>query len=92
MDLVNLEALPQIAEAPQILSIGYCLLQLRKEMQAQENETGTIDYWLQWLYEKLEQQGLSFLQPDYPGSISLPRKYEVAAAINRIRSLKVLDD
>jgi predicted ABC-class ATPase len=92
MDLVNLEALPQIAEAPQILSIGYCLLQLRKEMQAQENETGTINYWLQWLYEKLEQQGLSFLQPDYPGSISLPRKYEVAAAINRIRSLKVLDD
>ncbi|MCF6251306.1 MAG: ABC-ATPase domain-containing protein [Methylococcaceae bacterium] len=92
MDLVNLEALPQIAEAPQILSIGYCLLQLRKEMQTQVNETGTIDYWLKWLYEKLEQQGLSFLQPDYPGSLSLPRRYEVAAAINRIRSLKILDD
>lgn len=90
MDLINLEALPQIVEAPQVLSVGYCLLVLHHEMQKQENETQTIEYWLQWLYKKLDQQGLSFLQPDYPGTLSLPRKYEVAAAINRTRSLNVL--
>ncbi|MFW5443614.1 MAG: P-loop domain-containing protein [Methylococcaceae bacterium] len=89
MDLINLEALPQIVEAPQILSIGYCLFLIRKEMQVQINQTRTINQWLQWLYEKLEKQGLPFLQPEYPGTISLPRKYEVAAAINRIRSLKL---
>ena len=89
MDLVNLEALPQIVEAPQILSVGYCLLALHQAMQEQGNETQTIEYWMQWLYKKLDQQGLSFLQPDYPGTLSLPRKYEVAAAINRIRSLNL---
>ncbi len=89
MDLINLEALPQIVEAPQILSVGYCLLRLRKEMEIQANSTQTIEYWLGWLYKMLEQQGLSFLQADYPGTISLPRKYEVAAAINRIRSLRI---
>ena len=90
MDLINLEALPQIVEAPQLLSVGYCLLILHQEMQKQKNEAQTIEYWLQWLYKKLDQQGLSFLQPDYPGTLSLPRKYEIAAAINRTRSLKIL--
>lgn len=89
MDLINLEAIPQIAEAPQILSVGYCLLKLRQAMEEEGNEPQTIDYWLQWLFKKLEQHGLSFLQADYAGTISLPRKYEVAAAINRIRSLKI---
>lgn len=92
MDLINLEALPQIVEAPQLLSIGYCLLMLRQVMREQTDKTQTIDYWLQWLYKKLEQEGLSVLQADYPGTLSLPRRYEVAAAINRIRSLKVLND
>ncbi len=92
MDLINLEALPQIAEAPQLLSIGYCLLMLRKAMQEKANETQTIEYWLQWLYKQIEQKGLSSLQPDYPGTLSLPRKYEVAAAINRIRTLRVLNN
>ncbi len=86
MDLINLEALPQIAEAPQVLAIGYCLLMLNTEIKQQ---TQTIEYWLNWLYDKLEKNGLSCLQPDYPGTLSLPRKYEVAAAINRIRSLRI---
>lgn len=90
MDLINLEALPQIVEAPQILSVGYCLLKLRQVMEEKADEPQTIEYWLQWLYKKLEQHGLLFLQAEYPGTISLPRKYEVAAAINRIRSLKVI--
>lgn len=91
MDLINLEALPQIVEAPQLLSIGYCLLMLRQALQDHTNEPQTIEYWLQWLYKKMEQTGLSVLQPDYPGTLSLPRKYEVSAAINRIRSLRVLN-
>lgn len=92
MDLINLEALPQIVEAPQLLSVGYCLLVLRQAMQEQGGQIQPIDYWLKWLYKKLDQQGMPFLQPDYPGTLSLPRKYEVGAAINRIRSLKISDD
>ncbi len=89
MDLINLDTLPQIAESAQVLSMGYCLLKIREAMQAHGNPQ-EINYWLDWLYCKLEKQGLSFLQPDYPGMLSLPRKYEVAAAINRIRSLKIV--
>ncbi|MCK5831492.1 MAG: ABC-ATPase domain-containing protein [Methylococcales bacterium] len=89
MDIINLEAIPHIVEAPQMRSIGYCLLIIRKEMKNKESHLKTIDKWLQWLNVKLEKEGLSLLQPDYPGTISLPRKYEIAAAINRIRSLRI---
>ncbi len=91
MDLIKLEALPHIAESPQVLSVGYCLLQIRGAMREQGSEQQEINYWLNWLYKKLEKQGLAFLEPDYPGLQSLPRKYEVAAAINRIRSLKIAE-
>jgi predicted ABC-class ATPase len=89
MDLINLEALPQVVEAPQILSIGYCLLAIRDNMQENPENKQSIEDWLQWLYQQLSENGLDFLQPDYLGTLSLPRKYEVAAAINRLRSLKM---
>jgi len=92
MDLINLEALPQIVEAPQMQSIGYCLLRISHAMQSSGDKAQTINDWLYWLYQKLDQQGLSFLQPDYPGGLSMPRKHEVAAAINRIRSLNIAND
>jgi predicted ABC-class ATPase len=92
MDLINLEALPQLVEAPQIKSIGYCLLKIRQQMQNQTNESKTLSYWVQWLIKKLENEGLSFLHPDYQGTLSMPRKYEIAAAINRIRSLRIIEN
>ena len=91
MDLINLEALPQLVEAPQIKSIGYCLLKIRQQMQNKTNESKTINYWVQWLIKNLENEGLSFLKPDYQGTLSMPRKYEIAAAINRIRSLQITE-
>ena len=92
MDLVNLEAVPQLVEAPQLLCIGYCLLKIQLEMQAQGVGGHTIEYWLKWLYKEIDAKGLSYLQPDYPGTLSLPRQYEVSAAINRIRSLNIIDN
>ena len=91
MDLINLEALPQVVESPQVLSIGYCLLMLRKAIHEQE-EIRTINAWVQWLIEEIEQQGLTVLQAEYPGTLSLPRKYEITAAINRMRSLTIVDN
>lgn len=92
MDLINLDAISHIVEAPQMRSIGYCLLQIRNEMKSQKAPLKSINNWLNWLDEKLEREGLSFLQPDYPGTLSLPRKYEIVAAINRIRSLNVTEN
>ena len=90
MDLINLEALPQIAEAPQMRSIGYCLLTIKQQMCDNSNKPQTIYDWLQWLTKKLDQEGLPCLQTTYPGLSSRPRLYEIAAAINRIRSLRII--
>jgi predicted ABC-class ATPase len=88
MDLINLEAVAQIAEAPQVLAIGYCLLVLRTKMQSSDKPE-TIRFWIDWLDGEVNKNGLDVLEPDYPGTLSMPRKYELAAAINRIRSLRI---
>lgn len=90
MDLINLDAVVQIAEAPQILAIGYCLLVLRNQLTQSEHKPETIRFWIDWLEDEIKSHGLDCLQPDYPGTLSMPRKYEIAAAINRIRSLRIL--
>lgn len=92
MDLINLDAVEQIAEAPQILTIGYCLLALRIKLKQSGNKLETIRFWIDWLEEEISKHGLAVLEPDYPGTLSMPRRYELAAAINRIRSLKILQE
>ncbi|MCX7095353.1 MAG: ABC-ATPase domain-containing protein [Methylobacter sp.] len=89
MDLINLDAVAQIAEAPQILTIGYCLLALQAQLKQADSKPETIRFWIDWLEDKIDRYGLAVLEPDYPGTLSKPRKYELAAAINRIRSLKI---
>ena len=90
MDLVNLEAIVQIAEAPQVLALGYCLLALRNRINQSADEPETIRFWIDRLYSDIAEQGLQVLAPDYPGTLSMPRKYELAAAVNRIRSLRIV--
>ncbi|MFI3157874.1 MAG: ABC-ATPase domain-containing protein [Methylococcaceae bacterium] len=92
MDLINLEAVMQIAEAPQILTIGYCLLALRTQLKLAEGRPETIRFWIDWLEGEISKRGLAILEPDYPGTLSKPRKYELAAAINRIRSLRIFQE
>jgi hypothetical protein len=89
LDLVNLEAVAQLAKAPQILTIGYCLLMLRNKMNLSDEQPETIRCWIDRLYDEIAKHGLSVLKPDYPGTLSMPRKYELAAAINRVRPLKI---
>lgn len=92
MDLINLDAVEQIAEAPQILTIGYCLLALRIKLQQSVDKLETIRFWIDWLEEEISKHGLDVLEPDYPGTLSMPRRYELAAAINRIRSLRIFQE
>ncbi|MDD4906268.1 MAG: ABC-ATPase domain-containing protein [Methylobacter tundripaludum] len=92
MDLVNLDAVAQIAEAPQILAIGYCLLALRAQLKRLGDKPETIRFWIDWLEDEINKHGLDLLKPDYPGTLSMPRKYELAAAINRIRSLRIVQE
>lgn len=90
MDLLNLEAVAQIAEAPQLLAIGYCLLALRTQLQQPGAKAESLRFWIDWLESEIGEHGLEVLKADYPGHLSMPRKYEIAAAINRIRTLKLV--
>jgi predicted ABC-class ATPase len=90
MDLINLDAVAQIAEAPQVLAIGYCLLALRTKLHSGDKPE-TIRFWTDWLIGEINTHGLDVLEPDYPGTLSMPRKYELAVAINRIRSLRLFE-
>ena len=92
MDLINLDAVEQIAEAPQILTIGYCLLTLRTQLKQSKNRPETVRFWIDWLESEICKYGLTVLNPEYPGTLSMPRKYELAAAINRIRSLRIFQE
>lgn len=92
MDLLNLETVVQLAEAPQLLAIGYCLLALRTKLGQPGAKLETIRFWIDELEDDINRYGLAVLQPEYPGTISLPRKYELAAAINRIRSLIIFKE
>lgn len=92
MDLINLEAVAQIAEAPQMLAIGYCLLALRTQLKQSGDKPETIRFWIDRMESEISKHGLAFLEPDYPGTLSMPRKYELAAAINRIRSLRIFQE
>ncbi|GAI61534.1 unnamed protein product [marine sediment metagenome] len=45
------------------------------------------------VFEDIDKYGLDIIsefRDQHPGSYALPRKFEVAAAVNRLRSLKVL--
>lgn len=89
MDLINLEAVARTTEAPQLLALGYCLLALRDKIR-QADRPETIRFWIDRLYDDIAEHGLPVLAPDYPGTLSMPRKYELAAAINRMRSLRII--
>jgi predicted ABC-class ATPase len=90
MDLINLEAVAQIAEAPQVLALGYCLLALRHKIRQSADQPETMRFWIERLYDDIAEHGLPVLAPDYPGTLSRPRKYELAATINRMRSLRIV--
>ncbi|MTI46351.1 MAG: ATPase [Firmicutes bacterium] len=56
-------------------------------------DNSTILYTLiNQLYEKIDKEGLDIISPyqgQHPGEFALPRKYELAAAINRLRTLEI---
>jgi predicted ABC-class ATPase len=52
----------------------------------------TLGELIDRLYGELEEKGLDMVSPFYgkhPGDLALPRKFELAAAINRLRTLQV---
>ena len=90
-DSIDLRYVDQLVETSQTRAVGHAIYLANQSMMS-DNAT------LQDVVERLElffdQNGLDALDPFYrkeyhPGNFSRPRKYEIAAAINRLRTLKL---
>ncbi len=82
---IDLSAIEQLAEPAQLRAIGRALVFLR----ARGLGGGiTLAEALSALDELLDAEGLEALGGERDGSLARPRRFEIAAALNRLRSLR----
>ena len=88
---IDLSSIEQIVEPSQVNSISNIILYgLTKNYFDGKNTLCNI---IGKIFDDIGKYGLDIISDSYikyPGSFSMPRKFEVASAINRLRSLKVI--
>ncbi len=82
---IDLSAVEQLVDPSQTRAVGDILVYARKYLK------GTLAEALQRVESDLEEKGLDPISPfdGHPGDYARPRMLEVAAALNRLRSLRV---
>jgi predicted ABC-class ATPase len=88
---IDLRGALQLVDPSQLRCIGLCLVRLRE--LALENERSVSEY-LDALEAEFDRNGLAGLDEDgarglHPGSLARPRRLEIAAALNRLRTLRL---
>ena len=86
---IHLDYVEQLIDGNQTNCIGAMLEYIVSEMLTKG--TMTINEIIDKIYTKIEKEGLGAISPytRHSGNLVLPRKYELCAAINRFRELKV---
>ncbi len=89
--LIQLQHVEQIFDESQTRAIGYAILYLKQHFI---NQNKTIRELLEKLEHRLKKEGLDILNPfnrkgEHPGHFAMPRKHEIAAALNRLRTLQI---
>ncbi|MBU8906854.1 ABC-ATPase domain-containing protein [Desertibacillus haloalkaliphilus] len=87
---IDLSFVEQLISPSQTRAIAFIIRYLSKG----KNKHESLPKMLDDLYTQLEKDGLDMISPfagKHPGDLVLPRKVEVAAAINRLRTLQVQD-
>lgn len=85
---VDLTRLSQFAEVPQVRAVGYLLAWLA-ERGAELGTDGTVGELLSALERAVATEGLDKFLPARYGDLAVPRRFEVAAALNRLRTLRL---
>jgi predicted ABC-class ATPase len=90
-ETVDLRAVEQIVDPSQTRAIGHALHLASETLRSTR---GSITEVLDHLEKILDEQGLGALAPmgrtgEHPGNFARPRRFEIAAALNRLRSLEV---
>jgi predicted ABC-class ATPase len=86
---IDLSLVEQLVDTSQTRAIAEMIRYFSKKYV---NGQDTLSQLIKKLYIDIEINGLDIISPYYgqhPGDLALPRPLEVAAAINRLRSLKV---
>ncbi|MFW6388030.1 MAG: P-loop domain-containing protein, partial [bacterium] len=95
---IDLRAVEQLVDRSQTRAVAYALAHASRTVLRKQV---TIHELLDTLEKELADQGLEILSPFHrpdtrrgvhPGNLALPRRHEIAAALNRLRSLQVKTD
>ncbi|WP_425447954.1 ABC-ATPase domain-containing protein [Dethiothermospora halolimnae] len=88
-DSIELSFVEQVIDSSQTNAIAYMIDYIASNLN---DERTPINALIDKLYSEIDKNGLDVVSPYYgqhPGNLALPRKQELASAINRLRSLKV---
>jgi predicted ABC-class ATPase len=92
VEKVDLRGVPQLVDASQTRAIGQLLELARRRLV--DGKAGLPEL-LDGLEALLDERGLDVLGretdrgPSHPGDFARPRRYEIAAALNRLRSMRM---
>jgi len=86
---IDLSSIEQIVDPSQLNAVSQIIYYAVEKKHI--NGKNTLCGLLEKIFEDIKKDGLSIISPyrGHPGSYALPRRFEVAAALNRLRSLKV---
>lgn len=91
---IDLNSLEQLVDASQTRAIGDMILYYARRYAGSHyagshstKREYTLREGLERLFADIQQHGLDLLSPRKPGNYAMPRIFEVAAAINRMRTL-----
>ena len=83
---IDLSCLEQLVDPSQTRSIG---LLIRYYSEHYLDKTENLRKGLEKVMEDIREGGFDILLPYKVGNLAMPRIYELAGAINRMRSLKI---
>ncbi|HXV59799.1 MAG TPA: ABC-ATPase domain-containing protein, partial [Vicinamibacteria bacterium] len=88
---IDLRAVEQLVDTSQTRAVGFAI---RLAAERFLTDDATMDHLVQSLEELFDREGLDVLSPfnlrgEHPGNFARPRRFETAAALNRMRSLRI---
>lgn len=86
---VDVSQVEQLVDKAQLTAIGYLIRAYYQQLTANDACSLDIDQGLCDVLAAVEQQGLDSLTPYVTGTLAMPRIYELAATVNRMRNLKL---
>jgi predicted ABC-class ATPase len=86
---VDLRAVEQLVDPAQVTGIGLALVRCARD--GLMDGTRTLAEILDAFTARVARRGVAAVDERYPGDFAVPRRFEIAAALNRLRTLRVVD-